>query len=161
MMVDYAGHIPHDAPRLPTGNTEEGKRTESVFEQMGGTLTGPQRGGRAQAEAITDYVGVAQNNAAAGEEVQVALSQRALETIRLPGVQWSPADLDRCEHGRHSIDSCSDCPGGTSFGNVFLLQGPAVPGRSMRTQDGVTEVRIGTMVHGEPIWVTVRSNDRG
>lgn len=30
-------------------------------------------------------------------------------------------DLDRCVHGRHSIDPCFSCPGGQSAGNVALL----------------------------------------
>jgi hypothetical protein len=65
-------------------------------------------------------------------------------------VRWHPSDLDRCEHGRHSIDSCFDCPGGQSAGNVFLLAHT----RTVRVAaDGREEVRIGTMVHGEPIWV--------
>lgn len=77
---------------------------------------------------------------------------------------WSPADLDRCEHGRHSIDSCGDCPGGKSSGNPFLLDG--IPDardhrpRHVRTVDGCTEVRIGTKVRGEPIWVVVRNKPR-
>lgn len=44
-------------------------------------------------------------------------------------------DLDRCVHGRHSIDSCFDCPGGWSVGNTFLTNGQ----------------RIGTDLYGEPI----------
>jgi hypothetical protein len=58
---------------------------------------------------------------------------------------WSHADLDRCQHGRHSIDNCDDCPGGLSLGNKFL--GPyEIPPRGM-------PVRIGTTVHGKPIVV--------
>lgn len=64
------------------------------------------------------------------------------------GVRWTMADLDRCEHGRHSIDSCSGCPGEVSSGNVFLS------GQTWtRTVEGVRQVRIGTMIRGEPIWV--------
>ena len=74
-------------------------------------------------------------------------------------VRWSPADLDRCEHGRHSIDRCFDCPAGTSSGNPFLIN-PDRTGYTMRTVDGRVEVRIGTMVHGEPIWVVVRDAPR-
>lgn len=44
-------------------------------------------------------------------------------------------DLDRCEHGRKSIDNCLWCPGGWSTGNIFLCHGQ----------------RIGTTLHGEPI----------
>lgn len=35
-------------------------------------------------------------------------------------------DLDRCEHGRHSIDSCFDCPDGQSAGNLVLKPGTLV-----------------------------------
>lgn len=64
-------------------------------------------------------------------------------------VRWHPSDLDRCEHGRHSADSCLGCLGGVSSGNVFLS------GQTWtRTVEGVRQVRIGTMVDGEPIWVT-------
>ncbi len=50
-------------------------------------------------------------------------------------------DLDRCEHGRHSIDNCSSCPDGWSTGNKFLENGQ----------------RIGTTLYGDPIFVeTVR-----
>jgi len=50
-------------------------------------------------------------------------------------------DLDRCEHGRHSIDNCFSCPDRWSTGNLFLENGQ----------------RIGTTLYGEPIFViTVR-----
>lgn len=50
-------------------------------------------------------------------------------------VRWKIEDLDRCEHGRHSIDPCFGCPGGWSLGNQFLEAGQ----------------RIGTTLGGEPI----------
>jgi hypothetical protein len=65
---------------------------------------------------------------------------------------WVPADLDRCEHGRHSIDSCFDCPSGRSTGNLFLLN-PDTMRAMRRTHSGDVYVRIGTTVHGNPIWV--------
>lgn len=46
------------------------------------------------------------------------------------------SDLDRCEHGRHSIDRCLMCPGGQSTGNLCL---PAF------------NQPIGHTVHGAPI----------
>lgn len=52
--------------------------------------------------------------------------------------------LDRCEHGRHSRDSCFDCPGGQSTGNLFLSPG----------------ARIGTTYAGVPI-VAPGQMDRG
>jgi hypothetical protein len=71
--------------------------------------------------------------------------------------------LDRCEHGRHSIDSCFDCPGGQSHGNPFLFTeippNNAFP-ENVRYEGGRVEVRIGTMVRGEPIWVVVRDRPR-
>jgi hypothetical protein len=45
------------------------------------------------------------------------------------------SDLDRCEHGRHRIDSCLDCPGGESTGNLYVPPG----------------TRIGTRLYGNPI----------
>jgi hypothetical protein len=72
--------------------------------------------------------------------------------------RWSPADLDRCEHGRHSIDSCFDC---TKPTNRFLMAPSTIPvDERVRHHDGVWEVRIGTMVHGEPIWVVTRDKPR-
>jgi hypothetical protein len=59
-------------------------------------------------------------------------------------------DLDRCEHGRHSVDHCFDCPGGHSTGNLFLATPSADPQCATEGQ----EIRIGTTVHGEPIVVT-------
>lgn len=87
-----------------------------------------------------------------------------LDAPRLPdgpdpdAVRWTWRDLDRCEHGRHSIDSCGDCPGGQSRGNRFLLS--ADWRERFRYREGRAEVRIGTMVHGEPIWVVVRDRPR-
>jgi hypothetical protein len=80
---------------------------------------------------------------------------------------WRPEDLDRCEHGRHSIDDCFDCPGGRSTGNLFLQPEtgcPCYPETSppdrVRAVDGRTEVRIGTTVRGEPIWVVAVDKPR-
>ncbi|MGW0795967.1 hypothetical protein [Streptomyces sp. NPDC002692] len=33
------------------------------------------------------------------------------------------ADIDRCQHGRHTADPCGDCPGGKSAGNPLLWTG--------------------------------------
>lgn len=38
----------------------------------------------------------------------------------------SLSDLDRCEHGRHAVDSCLDCEGGYSNGNPFLMPGQRI-----------------------------------
>lgn len=54
------------------------------------------------------------------------------------------SDLDRCEHGRHSIDDCLDCPGGRSAGNTYLKNGQ----------------RIGTDHGGNPIIVTTKRPHR-
>lgn len=35
-------------------------------------------------------------------------------------------DLDRCEHGRHAADSCTDCPDGQSTGNALLPPGTVI-----------------------------------
>lgn len=45
-------------------------------------------------------------------------------------------DLDRCEHGRHSVDDCADC-GGKSHGNPHMQPGDV----------------IGYTVHANPITV--------
>lgn len=52
--------------------------------------------------------------------------------------------LDRCEHGRHRIDSCLSCPGGRSTGNLYLQPG----------------TRIGTDLYGEPIVVPPEQESR-
>lgn len=52
--------------------------------------------------------------------------------------RWYPEDLDRCVHGRHSIDPCFGCPGGWSTGNLLLTNGQV----------------IGHNLYGEPIVVT-------
>lgn len=80
---------------------------------------------------------------------EIEMSGRFDRARQPVGVWWTQADLDRCEHGRHSIDSCFDCPGGMSSGNAFLMS--LTPWT--RTVDGIRQVRIGTMVRGEPIWV--------
>jgi hypothetical protein len=59
------------------------------------------------------------------------------------GNLWNKEDLDRCEHGRHSLDPCFSCPEGQSTGNLFLQHGQ----------------RIGTNLGGEPI-LAVPSGDR-
>lgn len=75
-----------------------------------------------------------------------------------PTVRWSAADLDRCEHGRHSIDPCFDCPGGHSTGNLFLIRGDR---RELRSSgERTVEVRIGTTHGGDPIWVLARRENR-
>jgi len=64
------------------------------------------------------------------------------------GVRWTAVDLDRCEHGRHSIDSCLGCPGGQSLGNPFVMK------PETRIVDEELQVRIGSDRAGNPIWVT-------
>lgn len=102
----------------------------------------------------------------------VADQPRRAEVLTPPDLPWPlnpgdrilASDLDRCEHGRHSTDSCFGCPGGKSAGNPFLFTEipphNAFP-ENVRYEDGRVEVRIGTMVHGEPIWVVVRDRPRG
>lgn len=63
--------------------------------------------------------------------------------------EWSPADLDRCEHGRHSIDPCWGCADGQSTGNLFLARPDRQGGQWIAGQP----VRIGTMLGGQPILV--------
>lgn len=65
---------------------------------------------------------------------------------------WSVADLDRCEHGRHSLDACDGCPGGKSTGNLYLLNmGVAPLAVSIDEANGVQTVRIGTTYDRRPI----------
>jgi hypothetical protein len=69
--------------------------------------------------------------------------------------QWGEADLDRCEHGRHSIDPCFGCPGGQSLGNKYLLH--IIDGeREVRRAGERVEIRIGTTVRGQAIWAVAR-----
>lgn len=35
-------------------------------------------------------------------------------------------DMDRCEHGRHHVDPCSECPDGMSSGNPHLRPGQVI-----------------------------------
>jgi hypothetical protein len=55
------------------------------------------------------------------------------------------ADLDRCEHGRHTADSCDGCPQGRSAGNPHLTIGQQI-GYGMRG-DGIY------VPHPEDRWV--------
>lgn len=71
-----------------------------------------------------DYV-----EATAAAPAEGDLTARALAAVLL--------DLDRCEHGRHSLDPCHSCPDGKSTGNKLMP-----PGRA-----------IGHTVHGDRIWV--------
>jgi hypothetical protein len=59
-------------------------------------------------------------------------------------VTQSLSDLDRCLHGRHSIDGCLGCPNGQSTGNLFLRNGQ----------------RIGTDHGGEPIYAVTERPER-
>jgi hypothetical protein len=86
--------------------------------------------------------------------------------------RWTFADLDRCEHGRHSIDPCYGCPNGFNTGNQYLMspsryhEGGGIPRgelnrkRVRQLSTGQIQVRIGTMVRGEPIWVTTYNEPR-
>jgi hypothetical protein len=65
------------------------------------------------------------------------------------------SDLDRCQHGRHSLDSCSDCPGGKSIGNEFLDPSGKTT-RVRETRMDRNEIRIGTTYDQQPIWVCYR-----
>lgn len=56
-------------------------------------------------------------------------------------------DLDRCEHGRHSVDPCLSCPGGRSAGNphmpVGAVIGYGVDGREIRVPAPEDRVNAG------------------
>lgn len=62
--------------------------------------------------------------------------------VRAANIRLS--DLDRCEHGRHSIDPCFGCPDGQSTGNLYLEDGQ----------------RIGTDHAGQPIYAEPRRSPR-
>jgi hypothetical protein len=62
-------------------------------------------------------------------------------------LRWTAADLDRCVHGRHSIDDCYGCPGALSTGNLFLASADRELTRG-------TTTRIGTTYDGRAIVVT-------
>jgi hypothetical protein len=156
MAQDWTGHVsgyPHeDAPKLPE-RIEEGK-------QIGGLETG----GLVSPDDPKRFLDPMDGGCVFPAPVLARCSGECEkpwlpDAARFPGTRWGPADLDRCEHGRHSIDSCFDCPAGESSGNPFLIN-QRNAGHTMRTRDGRTEVRIGTMVRGEPIWVVVRDKPR-
>lgn len=69
-------------------------------------------------------------------------------------IHWTKDDLDRCEHGRHSVDLCHSC-GGMSHGNRFLIE----PGTYVTLLKGEHWVRIGTTAHGLPILVCPQRTD--
>lgn len=72
-------------------------------------------------------------------------------------INWSSADLDRCEHGRHSIDHCLDCePSALAHGNRFLIDGVT----ETFAENGYLYVRIGTTHGGDPIFVPAISPPR-
>jgi hypothetical protein len=75
------------------------------------------------------------------------------DALPVSDTRWIPADLDRCEHGRHSIDPCADCPGGQSTGNRFLWGLTLGHHAEMTARAAEGLVRIGTTVRGEPIYV--------
>lgn len=139
---------PECAPKLPERTDEERDypRNEQHPPMAYGWKPGP--------------VGLATSSAPAGGTAEVWLRMNG--ATQPDGVRWTVNDLDRCEHGRHSADHCFDCPGGLSLGNPFLLC--PVPSDdkpdNVRVVDGRVEVRIGTMVRGEPIWVVARSASR-
>jgi hypothetical protein len=70
--------------------------------------------------------------------------------LGMNGAEWSPADLDRCEHGRHSVDNCYNCPSGWSSGNLYLARIAVLEDRDAQAGE---QVRIGTMLGGQPILV--------
>ena len=108
-------------------------------------------------ESGSQAVGTALSSAPAGGTAEVWLRMNG--ATQPDGVRWTAADLDRCEHGRHSADHCFDCPGGHSVGNEFLfVQSGELRQWGFREVEGRWEVRIGTMVRGEPIWVVVRKS---
>jgi hypothetical protein len=91
-------------------------------------------------------------------DLLVYLRQGIEERAKSGQQRWSAEDLDRCKHGRHSIDSCFDCVKPT---NRFLMAPSTISiEERVRHLDGIWEVRIGTMVHGEPIWVVARDKPR-
>lgn len=65
-------------------------------------------------------------------------------------------DLDRCEHGRHSVDSCLMCPGGKSVGNRHVVPGQligyTVGGHQISVPDPRTED-----FHDPTKWIIRRS----
>ena len=132
---------------------------EATGRQLGRTLRATLR---ASLEAWGNWVKANHHNnspmsqAAEAEHLDTAAArlERAVHTSLGSTVQWRPEDLDRCEHGRHSIDDCSGCPGGKSTGNLFLLRDPLEVDRlTTRVEDGALMVRIGTTYAGVPIVV--------
>jgi hypothetical protein len=67
-----------------------------------------------------------------------------------PSKNWVIADLDRCEHGRHSIDTCFSCPGGWSSGNLYLSRIAVLEDHDYGPGE---RVRIGTTLGADPIYV--------
>ena len=68
------------------------------------------------------------------------------------------ADLDRCQHGRHSIDSCLSCPDGQSAGNPYCRPGAIIgfdyAGRVISMPTNPAEQLDPSAWYGEPQTVT-------
>lgn len=74
--------------------------------------------------------------------------------VRDCGFSRLAADLDRCEHGHHSNDTCGNCPGSVSTGNLILARlHPDVVTHGHADVPWDVLPRIGTDAHGEPIYV--------
>jgi hypothetical protein len=71
--------------------------------------------------AVTATIGQIEHALARTEsEPQPPVDHTDSELVRVLG------DLDRCEHGRHSVDHCYGCPDGQSAGNPFLPVGQQI-----------------------------------
>ena len=78
------------------------------------------------------------------------VSERNDEEVSvLRGYHSFVSDLDRCEHGRHSVDACYGCAG-ISKGNPLLDRG----------DDGVHELVLGYGIGGLSEYVLRRSKER-
>ena len=88
-----------------------------------------------EAHAVITHI-LARFPAIRDDLAEMSLSMRTMAETAA-GVMRFLADLDRCVHGRHRIDTCFACPAGHSTGNLSLKPGQVV----------------GHTVHGRPLVV--------
>lgn len=105
-------------------------------------------------EVLTSALNEILSNVSVGGERltwrEVAERQQT-ELHRLRRFAETLSDLNRCEHGRHEGDVCSEC-GGPSLGNPFMAAETSWSGH-----DGVYR-QIGFTLSGTPIVVPDRAN---
>lgn len=85
---------------------------------------------------VTASIGQIEHALLRTEQAYIDADRGELDELEHAKLGWVLLDLDRCEHGRHSVDPCADC-GGKSHGNPLMQPG----------------MQVGHTVHADPIVV--------